>query len=83
MTVCDFTAIIIFVVAIGMIALTDSEEFLKEKTSNNFAFAMLEYSFLSTFIAFCITKLVYNSHKSYNDNNDGDLIEKIANFIRC
>ena len=73
MTVCDFTAIIIFVVAIGMIALTDSEELILH----------VRISFLSTFIAFCITKLVYNSHKSYNDNNDGDLIEKIANFIRC
>ena len=83
MTICDFTAIIVFVIAIVMLALTDSEEFLKEKNSSNFLLFMMGYSLLSTYISFLITKLVYHSNKNYNENNDGDLIETIANFVRC
>ena len=49
----------------------------------NFPFTMIEYSLFATYIAFIITKLVYNTNKSYHENNDGELVEKTASFVRC
>ena len=42
---------------------------------------MIEYSLFATYISFLITKLIYNNNKAYND--DGELVEKTAGFVRC